>query len=65
MFDQANFTGKVTENADGTTTFFNPDGSVLAHGVLVPMNSAAKQMRGHSDKKRNSLKELQAMFTES
>jgi hypothetical protein len=50
MFDNANFTGEVKRNADGTTTFFNPDGSVMAHGVLVPMNNAAKQMLNHTHK---------------
>ena len=35
------FMDKVVHNEDGTTTFINPDGSVLAHGHTVPMNAAA------------------------
>ena len=37
------FNGKMIDNPDGTTTFVWPDGSVMAHGKVVPMNMAARQ----------------------
>jgi hypothetical protein len=29
------FTGRIQDNPDGTTTFYNPDGSVMAHGEVT------------------------------
>lgn len=37
------FNGSVRHNEDGTTTFINPDGSVLSHGHVIPMNEAARR----------------------
>ena len=42
------FTGRIEHNDDGTTTFRERDGRILARGKVIPLNAAAREQ----DRKR-------------